>query len=276
MRKGILVTVAALITVVVFSTGSSARQAAGKAEHNRFYVAPDGTESLTDPQAGTRDKPWNLATALSHPPRVQPGATIFLRGGVYNGNFVSELVGKEKAPIKVTAAPGARVIIEASDPMNDSFVLKGAWTIYHGLTIRGTDPRRLITETDGANYQNNFNGVILENSGKDVEPLNVKGQIKTILIHGGIYRTILGDVSSATEKSWGGQLSSASGPRSRPSLSAKGESPTCPGSTGPSLFMKVVQQIGDFLLGTKVAYADGAITPNMPEEVVAYPLARPV
>src|SRR5687767_15088076 len=53
---------------------------------NVFYVSticrPDG--------AGTAEDPWDLATAMQGGPtqkEVQPGSTIFLRGGTYKGNL---------------------------------------------------------------------------------------------------------------------------------------------------------------------------------------------
>jgi len=67
-----------------------------------FYVAPDGTPN----KKGKKKQPWDLATALSHPQKVKPGATIYLRGGTYTGKFISRLRGTPSNPITVRSFPG--------------------------------------------------------------------------------------------------------------------------------------------------------------------------
>src|SRR5580704_17034433 len=61
---------------------------AGAAVH---YVAPGGTSQGT----GSLDRPWDLQTALSQPASVQPGDTIWVRGGTYisaiSDGFTSKL-----------------------------------------------------------------------------------------------------------------------------------------------------------------------------------------
>src|ERR1700736_1218232 len=43
------------------------------------YVAENGTPGGD----GTISRPWDLQTALNHPAAVQPGDTIWVRGGTY-------------------------------------------------------------------------------------------------------------------------------------------------------------------------------------------------
>src|SRR5690242_7032234 len=50
------------------------------------YVAPGGTRV----GPGTRDAPWDLATALAC---AAAGDTVWLRGGVYSGSFATMLRG---------------------------------------------------------------------------------------------------------------------------------------------------------------------------------------
>jgi hypothetical protein len=45
----------------------------------QYYAAPSGS-SAGD---GSIEKPWDLDTALSNAKNIQPGATIWLRGGLY-------------------------------------------------------------------------------------------------------------------------------------------------------------------------------------------------
>src|SRR5690242_15319767 len=71
----------------------------------QFYVAPNG-----NPRGdGSKEHPWDLATALSGPVLVQPRSTIWLRGGTYGSGatiFVSRLVGRPEAPIIVRQYEG--------------------------------------------------------------------------------------------------------------------------------------------------------------------------
>src|SRR2546430_1201491 len=54
--------------------------AASLAAHaTEFYVSPTGTASGN----GSASNPWDLQTALNQPSSVQPGDTIWLRGGVH-------------------------------------------------------------------------------------------------------------------------------------------------------------------------------------------------
>jgi hypothetical protein len=45
-----------------------------------FYVSPNAASGGN----GSFSNPWKLQTALDHPSAVQPGDTIWLRGGIYN------------------------------------------------------------------------------------------------------------------------------------------------------------------------------------------------
>ena len=63
---------------------------------------------------GSFGNPWDLRTALAHPPSVQPGDTIWIRGGRYSGPFTSRLQGTPAAPIVVRNYDQERVILEAS------------------------------------------------------------------------------------------------------------------------------------------------------------------
>jgi hypothetical protein len=69
------------------------------------YVAPDGKPG----NAGTKESPWDLESALSR--KIEPGSTIWIRGGTYTGKFQVSLAGTGAAPIQVRAAVGERVTI---------------------------------------------------------------------------------------------------------------------------------------------------------------------
>jgi hypothetical protein len=75
-----------------------------------FYVAPTGSPSGD----GSFGNPWDLQTALYQPSSVQPGDTIWLRGGTYVGPFGSNLFGTPAAPINVRQYPGERATLDGN------------------------------------------------------------------------------------------------------------------------------------------------------------------
>jgi hypothetical protein len=78
-----------------------------------FYASPAGTTG-TGPGTGTITNPWALQTALAQPAAVQPGDTIWLRGGTYTGNFTSYLTGSARAAIVVRQYPGERATLDGN------------------------------------------------------------------------------------------------------------------------------------------------------------------
>ncbi len=87
-------------SVVLPPAGHSATQA-------EFYVAPNGRPDGD----GSKERPWDLATALAQPAAVKPGDTIWLRGGTYlgpglGGGFASYLQGTSSNYITVRAYGG--------------------------------------------------------------------------------------------------------------------------------------------------------------------------
>ncbi len=96
-----------LVLASIFLAGSTAHAT----DH---YVAPTGTPGA----AGTLADPWDLQTALSQPPGVAPGDTIWLRGGTYGGAHTSLLAGTEASPITVRAYRRERVVIDYATNTN--------------------------------------------------------------------------------------------------------------------------------------------------------------
>src|ERR1043166_2228605 len=72
-----------------------------------YFVSVDGKP--TNP--GTKESPWDLSSALSSDHKVEPGTTIWIRGGTYKGTFQVGLSGTEAAPVQVRAVAGERVTI---------------------------------------------------------------------------------------------------------------------------------------------------------------------
>lgn len=107
--------------------------AQGATDH---YAAPRATRQSD----GTRNKPWDLAFALRST-AIRPGDTLWLSGGLYQGNFVSNLHGTEGSPITIRALPGERVTIDASG-LHSALMIRGAWTTWWGLEFMNSHAKR--------------------------------------------------------------------------------------------------------------------------------------
>src|SRR5206468_3630909 len=86
-----------------------------------YYVAPSGTAR----NAGTLESPWDLRTALSGGRgRVQPGDTIHLLGGTYNGHFVVDVSGRSGAPVTFKALADASPRIDGNLTTTTTSIVK--------------------------------------------------------------------------------------------------------------------------------------------------------
>jgi PKD repeat protein len=105
-----------------------------------FYVATNGTTS-TAAGTGTFGNPWALQTALNQPAAVQPGDTIWLRGGTYRGSFASYLSGTPAAPIKVRQYPGERATVDGNATATlSASISSSATTLTLSSTCFSPDP----------------------------------------------------------------------------------------------------------------------------------------
>jgi hypothetical protein len=104
-----------------------------------LYVAPTGTPAGD----GSREKPLDVFTALSAQSPAQPGDTIYLMGGVYEGklkedpqtkvttreSFALAVSGSREKPIRVMPVPGQ------SAHLNGTGALTSSYAQYIGLEI---------------------------------------------------------------------------------------------------------------------------------------------
>jgi len=78
----------------------------------QWYAAPDGKS--TNP--GTRQAPWDIASALGGEQRIAAGDDIYLLEGTYERRprelYEIRLIGSENAPINIRPAAGNRVRID--------------------------------------------------------------------------------------------------------------------------------------------------------------------
>jgi len=103
-----------------------------------WYASPAGSSDAD----GSR-QPWDLQTALSggHG-NVQPGDTVWLRGGIYQGSFVSSLTGSATAPIVVRPYAHERVTFDGASSTASTLVVDGGWTVFSGLEIMNSSTSR--------------------------------------------------------------------------------------------------------------------------------------
>ena len=112
--------------------GSSGRQ---------LFVAPDGRPS----NDGSEHAPLDVETVFNNPALVQPGDTIWLRGGIYKVAVTSRLTGEPDAPIVVRQYPGERAIFDAASRTHPPLVVRGSDTWYWGFEITDSYPTRQVS-----------------------------------------------------------------------------------------------------------------------------------
>jgi hypothetical protein len=103
--------------------GSADAQAA------EWYIAPSGTLA----GKGTRESPWDIATALGGGREVKPGDTMYLLAGTYKQRpkelFEVRLPGTKEKPIHVRPAPGERAIIDGGLTLLDPSAHVWIWDL---------------------------------------------------------------------------------------------------------------------------------------------------
>ena len=127
-----LFTAALAAAIMPFSRPVHQSGASGKS----YYAAPTGSRVGN----GTKARPWDLASGLAAP--LQPGDTLWLRGGVYRGTFRSTLSGRQSAPVVVRQYPGERAIIDSHGSRGNALAVKGDYSTFWGFELTNSDPAR--------------------------------------------------------------------------------------------------------------------------------------
>jgi len=78
---------------------------------------------------------------------VQPGDTIWVRGGTYKGTFRSTVAGTAQAPVIIRQYPGERAIIDGASSAQDTWNVAGEYTTFWGLEFTNSNPRRVSAST---------------------------------------------------------------------------------------------------------------------------------
>src|SRR4029453_3878570 len=111
-----------------------------------FYVAPNASANGN----GSFSNPWKLQTALNQPAAVQPGDTIWLRGGTYTGApWTSHLKGTAANPIIVRQYSGERARLDGNYNGNEvTLTIMGLYTWFWGFEVFNSDPTRYTSNGD--------------------------------------------------------------------------------------------------------------------------------
>lgn len=115
----------------------------------QWFVAPGGSPRGD----GSADRPWDIHSALSHPREVQPGDTIWLRGGTYVGPFRSDLAGTAAAPIEVRSFPGERAVIDLFNGSPEDYpvvTIEGRYAHFEDIEIFSSSPASRTTTQPGS------------------------------------------------------------------------------------------------------------------------------
>src|SRR5712691_11313927 len=109
-----------------------------------FYVSPTASGSGT----GSFSNPWQLQTALNQPSGVNPGDTIWPRGGTYSGIYTGRLNGTASQPIVVRGYAGEWAKIDGGNSAGQTILItQGSYTWYWGFEIMSSYGHRLSTQT---------------------------------------------------------------------------------------------------------------------------------
>jgi uncharacterized protein YjdB len=130
-------------TAIVTVTSSGGESRPG------FYVAPSGSSGAD----GSVTQPWSLSHALSGAGgRIQPGDTVWLRGGTYRGRFGSTVRGAAGRPVVIRQYPGERAIIDVADAAanQSGFYVNGEWTVFWGFEVTNSNTTRTVSFTGNA------------------------------------------------------------------------------------------------------------------------------
>jgi hypothetical protein len=80
---------------------------------------------------------------------VQPGDTIWLRGGTYKGSFSSTVAGKAGAPVVIRQFPGERAIIDGASSSKDTWNANAEYNLFWGFELTNSNPLRVSASTTG-------------------------------------------------------------------------------------------------------------------------------
>ena len=111
------------LKIIILGIGVFACLAASKNEHTSYFVAPDGS----DDHPGTLMRPFKTIQKCAE--LVQPGATCWLRGGIYRETVVPKVSGSSDNPIVFAAYQNEQVTISGTELVDN-------WSVHRDSIYR--------------------------------------------------------------------------------------------------------------------------------------------
>jgi len=112
-----------------------------------YFVAPTGTAT----NAGTREAPWDIASALDGNKKIAAGDTLWILEGTYKRRpkeqFEVRLIGSAEQPVQVRAEVGKRVTIDGGLAVQDP----SAFVWIRDLEILVSEPQPTAPLSKGTN-----------------------------------------------------------------------------------------------------------------------------
>jgi len=125
-QRGMLI----LLVMAVVMGFNAAPPIVEAASGSVYYVAPNGDDS----NPGTIDRPWRTVQKAAQ--MLQPGDTVYIRGGRYQEYIVPARSGTEGSYITFGAYPEEEVVLELSSGSDAVINPRGReYIIFEGLTI---------------------------------------------------------------------------------------------------------------------------------------------
>jgi hypothetical protein len=112
-------------------------------EPRSFHASPDGQPT----NDGSQEHPLDLASALSSQGPVAPGDTLWLRDGVYQGHFRSDLSGRSALPIYIKQYPGERAVLDGASSLQTTLEIVGGDVWFWGFTVTNSSQQRVFDAT---------------------------------------------------------------------------------------------------------------------------------
>src|SRR5438045_1142521 len=123
--------------------------------HVGYFASASGS-SAGD---GSMSKPWDLNTALAHAAgKVQPGDTVWVRGGRYAGDFRTAIAGTSSRPIVVRQYPGERATIDGT------LRADGADVWFWGLEVMRSAPTGRLPAVESRGARQKFINMVIHDA----------------------------------------------------------------------------------------------------------------